>query len=209
MARISTYPIDTTVVGNDILIGSDADDANITKNYKIDSIAAYTVATIPAAKVSYNSITSAVSTVAQEPTGLDVPLQVSFDADAITADVEILQNGNIKFLTEGSYLIDLYLNFERQGSSGGVTVTLFRELIDGVQVGPTKGVDLATTGNMIPYETLFPISIDSGSINSIVTFEILRDSSGVDGGGLYPHITASAWDDVPSARVEIYKTEIN
>jgi len=43
MARISTYPIDTTVVGDDILIGSDADDANITKNYKIDSIAAYTL----------------------------------------------------------------------------------------------------------------------------------------------------------------------
>jgi hypothetical protein len=38
MARISTYPVDSSVNGLDILIGSDADDSNITKNYRIDSI---------------------------------------------------------------------------------------------------------------------------------------------------------------------------
>jgi len=209
MAKISTYPVDNSINDGDIVIGSDADDQNITKNYKMSDIAAYTVATIPTTNIKYSSINSALSTRNQEPVALDTPLQVVFDADSNSPDVKITQTGEITFLTEGSYLIDLYLNFERQGSSGGVTVTLFRELIDGVQVGPTKGVDLAATGIMIPYETLFPISIDAASVNSVLTFEILRDSSGVDGGGLYPHINASAWDDVPSARVEIYKTKIN
>ena len=33
MARISTYPIDTVVDTADLLIGTDSEDQNITKNY--------------------------------------------------------------------------------------------------------------------------------------------------------------------------------
>jgi hypothetical protein len=38
MARVSTLPVDATVSGDDSLIGTDAEDLNITKNYKIDSL---------------------------------------------------------------------------------------------------------------------------------------------------------------------------
>ena len=38
MARISTYPIDTSVNTSDFLIGTDSEDSNITKNYTIASI---------------------------------------------------------------------------------------------------------------------------------------------------------------------------
>ena len=41
MGKIRTYNIDTNVTGSDLVIGTDADDNNVTKNYTINSIAAY------------------------------------------------------------------------------------------------------------------------------------------------------------------------
>jgi hypothetical protein len=39
MARIATYSKDTSISNNDLLVGTDADDSNITKNYKIEDLA--------------------------------------------------------------------------------------------------------------------------------------------------------------------------
>ena len=41
MARISTYPLDTHLVGSDYWIGSDADSNYATKNFTIDSVVEY------------------------------------------------------------------------------------------------------------------------------------------------------------------------
>jgi len=41
MPRISSYPKDTSVSGNDIWIGSDGDNGLITKNFSPDSLAKY------------------------------------------------------------------------------------------------------------------------------------------------------------------------
>jgi hypothetical protein len=41
MARISTYPIDSNVVGSDKWIGTDSQDNNKTKNFTADSVAAF------------------------------------------------------------------------------------------------------------------------------------------------------------------------
>jgi len=41
MARISTYPLDTNLVGSDYWIGSDADSNYATKNFTIDSVVEY------------------------------------------------------------------------------------------------------------------------------------------------------------------------
>jgi len=41
MARISTYALDTSISNNDKLVGTDAEDSNITKNYKIDAFIAF------------------------------------------------------------------------------------------------------------------------------------------------------------------------
>lgn len=38
MARIATYSQDTVISADDLLIGTDADDSNITKNYKIGDV---------------------------------------------------------------------------------------------------------------------------------------------------------------------------
>jgi hypothetical protein len=48
MAKISTYPIDATLSASDLLIGTDADNMNATKNYTLGSIAAFIQSLAPA-----------------------------------------------------------------------------------------------------------------------------------------------------------------
>ena len=58
MARISTYPIDTTVDPTDLLIGTDSVDSSITKNYTIQSIIDLQGGYINAADVTGTSVTA-------------------------------------------------------------------------------------------------------------------------------------------------------
>ena len=41
MARITTYTSDTSISSEDKLVGTDAEDSNITKNYEMSDIATY------------------------------------------------------------------------------------------------------------------------------------------------------------------------
>ena len=41
MARISTYSLDTSISAQDLLVGTDAEDSNISKNYKIENLTTY------------------------------------------------------------------------------------------------------------------------------------------------------------------------
>ncbi len=197
MAIISTYPIDASVNLTDKLIGTDVEDSSKTKNYTISSILALK-------QIGLTNVLTAVDTTNQEPSGLDSPLQVTFGAAQGTSSDAVMLDalGNITFNQGGLYLFNGYANFERQGSSGGVTATLFRALLNGVQSGPTKGVDLSGTGIMFPYELTLPIQVSAGDV---LTWEIMRDSSGVDAGGLYIHTNSGPWSNVPSSDIRIYK----
>jgi len=44
MPRISTYPKDTNITGNDLWVGSDGDDGLVTKNISPDNLADYYIA---------------------------------------------------------------------------------------------------------------------------------------------------------------------
>jgi hypothetical protein len=199
MAKISTYPNDGNVTINDKLIGTDYENSNITKNFTVGSLAGFLFSQFGATLVL-----SAQSTVNQVPSALDTPLQVTFGAAQGTgaSPVQLLSNGSIVFNQAGLYLFNGFANFERQGSSGGVTVTLFRALKNGIQILPTKGVELNTTGVMIPYELTIPFNAEAGDI---LTWEIMRDSSGTNAGGLYIHTSLGGWSNVPSADVAIWK----
>jgi len=197
MAQISTYSSIQNPTLDDKLIGTDVENENLTKNFSISSI-------LSLKSISLTSALSSVSTTNQEPSGLDSPLQVNFgDAQGSASDPIMLDDlGNITFNQGGIYLFNGYANFERKGASGGVTVTLFRALLNGVQQGPTKGVDLSNTGIMFPYELTLPMQVNAGDV---LTWEIMRDSSGVDAGGLYTHTNSGPWSNVPSSDIRIYK----
>ena len=196
--------VTVTPASGDLIIGTDVSDSNNTKSYTMQSISDFTKANL---SLSSSLLLSSSSTSNQEPSGLDTVLQVTFGAASGSASdpVQLAADGTITFNEAGLYLFNGFGNFERQGSSGGVSVTLFRALINGSQVGVIKAVELDSTGVMIPYEVTTPIQ---ASAADTLTWEILRDSSGVDQGGLYTHTNLSAWDDVPSASINIYRLSV-
>ena len=203
MAKISTYTTDTVISASDKLIGTDADSSNATKNFLVSDISAYISSGI-ATNLAVTNVLNATDTNNQTPSGLDTPLQVLFGiaqgtgTDPVMVDV----SGNITFNESGIYLFNGYANFERQGSSGGNAVIAFRALLNGVQAGVTKMVELKDVGTGVPYELTLPINATAGDV---LTWEIMRDSSGVDQGGLYAHTLRGGWSNVPSVSVSIYK----
>jgi len=199
MAKISTYPNDTNVTLSDRLIGTDNENNNETKNFTIGSLA-----TLILSQLEATLVLSGQSTIAQVPSALDTPLQVSFGAaqGSPSTAVEIDALGNITFNQAGMYILNAYGSVERQGSSGGTAILLFRGLLNGTQVTSTKAFHIATTNDAIPYEVTVPFQVEAGDV---FAFEIMRDSSGVNFGGVYPHTVLGGWSNVPSAEVQIWK----
>jgi hypothetical protein len=207
MSKISnqtTYP-SVTPQGVDYVIGTDVSDLDSTKTFEFSNIASYIKTTLD---LGVTNVLSGFSTSNQEPSGLDSALQIEFGAAQNTGSdpVMLAADGTITFNQTGLYLINGFANFERQGSSGGVSVTAWRALLDGSQIGVTKAVDLSGTGIMVPYEVTVPLTIETAG--TVLTYEIMRDSSGVDQGGLYTHTLLGGWSNVPSASIDIYKVGI-
>ncbi|OUU23379.1 MAG: hypothetical protein CBB97_13510 [Candidatus Endolissoclinum sp. TMED37] len=207
MSKISNQTTYSSVTpqGVDYVIGTDVSDLDSTKTFEFSNIASYVKTTFD---LAVTNVLSGFSTSNQEPSGLDIALQVEFGAAQNTGSdpVMLAADGTITFNQTGLYLINGFANFERQGSSGGVSVTAWRALLDGSQIGVTKAVDLSGTGIMFPYELTVPITIETAG--TVLTYEVMRDSSGVDAGGLYIHTILGGWSNVPSASIDIFKVGI-
>lgn len=139
----------------------------------------------------------------QIPSGLDSALQVTFGSAQTLTNVELDVNGQITFLTGGDYIINAFGSLEREGS-GGVATIAWRALINGVQAGSVKAFEMDKTDIIMPYELTIPLTV---SATDRLTFEIMRDSSGVNDGGLYPHPLNGGWGETPSAEIQIWKNE--
>jgi len=206
MAKISNqgaYPL-TVPTADDYLIGTDDSDSFVTKNFAMADVSTFIKSQL---SLGAALVLSASETNNQLPDGVDTPLQVTFGAAQNTASdpVSLDANGVVTFNQAGLYLFTGYANFERQGSSGGVSVTLFRPLLNSVQADVIKMVELKEPGVAIPYEVAVPLTVSAGDT---LTYEILRDSSGVDQGGLYAHVNSSSWDDVPAVSIKIFKVSV-
>ena len=201
MAKISTYPNDNNVTLSDKLIGTDYENNNETKNFTIGSISSLILS-----QLNVVEVLNGYSTVNQLPSGLNSPLQVTFGgAQNSSSDPVMIDSlGNITFNEDGFYIVNGYGSVERQGSSGGVSILLFRGLLNGTQFTSTKGFHLDTPSLPSPYEVTFPFQANAGDI---LTFEIMRDSSGNNNGGLYPHINSGGWSNVPSSQIVVWKVE--
>jgi hypothetical protein len=201
--KISQYPTDNSPAVSDKLIGTESSSSgNETKNYTLGS-----VASLFASVSQYTSVLAAQSTVTQAPSALDTALQVSFGAaQGSSGDaVMISSTGLITFNEPGLYLLNGYGSVERQGSSGGTAILLFRFLVNGVQEGTVKAFHLDTPNIVFPYEITFPITITTAGTTA--SFEIMRDSSGTNAGGLYPHTNLGGWSNTPSAEVNIWQLQ--
>ena len=197
MAKISSYPQDSVPSLTDKLIGTDVDDSNVTKNYSIGSV-------LGLISLGATQVLNGRSNSSQEPSGLDTPLVVEFGpaSGTVADDVMVDSSGYITFNNAGLYLINGFGAIERVGSSGGVAIFLFRGVLNGTQATEIKCVHMDTTDITTPYEITIPFQASAGDV---FHFEIMRDSSGVDAGGLYSTSTLGGWGDTPSSQIQIWK----
>ena len=152
---------------------------------------------------TFTKVLEGSSFVDQLPTGQNAPLQIEFGANQQTPEVNLLPTGEVNFLVDGTYFFEAFGNVERNGNSGGVAMVMYRILLNGTQLGITRGVDINSVGIMIPLSVSEPINVSAGDV---LTFEILRDANGVNQGGLYAHqIAGGVWTTVPSASISVWK----
>ena len=199
MGKISTYPTDTNVSLSDRLIGTDNENNNETKNFTVGALASTVLGQLDATLVL-----NAFSTVIQAPSALNTPLQVTFGGAQGSSSTPVMIDalGNITFNQSGLYIINAYGSVERTGSSGGTAIFLFRGLVNGTPSTTTKAFHLDTPDVAFPYEITIPFQATAGNV---LTFQVMRDSSGANHGGLYPHTNLGGWGNVPSTEILIWK----
>jgi hypothetical protein len=200
--KISQYNLDNSPTVSDKLIGTETSSSNETKNYTLGAIASLFASTF-----EFTPVLAAQSTVTQAPSALNTAQQVTFGAaQGSSGDAVMISSGGlITFNQTGLYLINGYGSVERQGSSGGTAIFLFRFLVNGTQAGSVKAFHLDTPNLSSPYEITFPINITTAGTTA--SFEIMRDSSGTNAGGLYPHTNLGGWSNTPSAEVNIWQLQ--
>ena len=150
----------------------------------------------------YQAKLSAFSSVNQNPSAVDTPLQITFGSAQTTADVSVSSAGVITFNTSGNYLIDIFLRFGRSTSTGNAIV-LNRILKNGAQILNSNGLILSAATQTIPFSAAIPLTMAAGDT---ITMQVARDSAGTnDGGLLVVSPTIAGWNIVPSATVVVNK----
>ena len=150
----------------------------------------------------YESKLSSFSSVNQNPSAVNTPLQITFGSAQATTDVSISAAGVITFNTSGNYLVDIFLRFGRSTSTGNAII-LNRILKNGAQILNSNGVILSAATQTIPFSAAIPLTMAAGDT---MTMEVARDSAGTNDGGLFVvSPTIAGWNIVPSATVVVNK----
>lgn len=146
----------------------------------------------------------------QNPPTVDTPLTVKFSTGTVGSinDPVMYNVGSpdvITFNEEGSYIINAFGNVYRS-TNGGVAHLKFRALVNGVEAGYVKSINIDQNTFEIPYEITIPIYVNAGTT---LKFEIMRDSAGVDDGGLNRDtVSLAGWGNTPSAYIQIWQQKI-
>lgn len=137
----------------------------------------------------------------QNPSSVDTPLQVVWGTASNTS-VDVASNGVITFLEDGLYYLTFNLNFGRTADSGTVILAV-RFLVNGVASGITQKFTMSDSTASVPLCTSDWLS---ASASDTITAQIIRDSAGINNGGLLStDITLADWADAPSAAICIQK----
>lgn len=165
----------------------------------------------PAAPALYTILVLNTSyAIPQNPPTVDTPLTVKFSTGTVgsISDPVMYNVGSpdvITFNEGGNYIINAFGNVYRS-TNGGVAHLKFRALVNGVEAGYVKSINIDQNTFEIPYEVTIPIYVNAGTT---LKFEIMRDASGVDDGGLNRDTTSLAgWGNTPSAYIQIWQQKI-
>lgn len=154
-------------------------------------------------QVGYQLVLTGFSTAAaQDPVGLDTPLQVEFGAGSVTPDVTLASNGTLTFNTQGEYIVTLFLRFGRT-TAAGFSVLLSRFMINGAQGLNSNAIKIGDDETIIPFSTSLNIAATAGMTFAL---QIMRDSAGINNGGLIRILpTPAGWNICPSATLVVSK----
>lgn len=148
------------------------------------------------------SLTGSSIASSQQPSATNTPYQIEFGSAQSTTDVNVSATGVITFVTAGQYLVVRTLRVARTALTG-VANLFVRHLIGGIQSGNSSCVSM---DNNLDTVTLTSTIIIDAAAGSTMTTEIVRDSSGVNVGGLFSATpAASGWSVAPSASISVYK----
>ena len=157
MARISTYPISQPTV-NDILLGSDADNLDVTKNYLLGDI----IKLIPGGGLSVQSLNTLTGVVTLQPKGglviTEVGSIIFLDASNVGQFDTLSTNGSSgpADLTAG------VLNIPDYSSSG---VTDVNSITGSVDIASKGGIVITEVGNVLFVDGANAGKLDSLSVN--------------------------------------------
>lgn len=142
--------------------------------------------------------------VSQEPVGLDTPIQVEFGPAINTASdpANVLANGEIHINKTAVYVINVFAHFGRTGA-GSASQLRFRALTNVNQLGSTIGAKIDNSFAIDHVGRSFTTIMLQGTV---LTFELYRDSSGNNSGGLFSQpVSLPGWEPCPSAGISIRK----
>jgi hypothetical protein len=202
MGKISEYVSDSTLTGADKLIGTDSGNNNATANYTIDAVTQYVKTQTG---VSATNVLAAASYIDQPAGALNTTKKVSFGAAQNSASdaVMLAADGTVTFNQAGTYIINGYGTTARTGSNG-VTILLFRSLLNNVQIGTTKGFEIDKTDIWTPYEITVPLVVNA---NDTFHFEIMNQVH-ADAVLVAHTVGVTGWVNVPSAALSIWKLQV-
>jgi len=184
-------PVDYVIVGDNISLL--ANDSNYTsaENISIDRV--------------INGLSLATD---QQPsgTGETNAIQIEFGAaqGTISDPVQLSAAGTLTFNEAGLYRLKVTADVGRTGG-GGVSQLRLRALVDGAQAGQTIGFEIDDANTAIPFTDEAWLNIPVSGVE--ISYEIMRDSSGNNNGGLFqPEVTAATapnWSPCTCAAIRV------
>jgi len=196
MAQISSYPILTPQLGDNILGSNNVDSAgttvigNPTCQYKFTDVKTLVDQQYVSQLESSNAVLSQASAVNQP-----YSIQFGTPTGTTTDNVQLLQGtgsatagDKVQFNTLGTYQITLtYLVGVNQGAN--TPYLIFRTLKDSAdQIGPTVVVNQAFPTINTPISLIIPITIQV-TTSCYYNFQMMRSNIGANDGGLVKYAT--------------------
>jgi hypothetical protein len=143
----------------------------------------------------------------QEPTGLGEANQIQLEfgpaVNTGSDPVNLTAAGAIEINESDLYRLKISVTYGRLGASG-TSELRFRALIDGAQKGQTIGVSVENANSEVPFSDEAWLFLPAGLT---ITYELMRDSSGNDSGGVFqPPITAAtapSWNPASCASIRV------
>lgn len=138
----------------------------------------------------------------QSPTAVDAERQVEFGpaVGGLTDPVMLSGDGTVTFNEDGLYHLRMDWQFGRTGGASEAILHA-RAKVNGVQAADTVSAIVDSEKILIPASTTVWLYVLAGTT---LTFEIMRDSRGIDAGGLHKSVvTKAGWTDSPSAAIRV------